>query len=63
MHGIVLVDGVGQELFSGASMLARRVLTLVIDDEDDDEPCPETMRSGRLTCEPQERPIEVAVAW
>ena len=67
MHGIVLLDGVGEELFSGASILSPRpALALVVEDDEeveDDEPCPETLRSGVFARVHSERVIEVAVAW
>jgi hypothetical protein len=72
MPGIVLVDVVGQELFSGASVLSRRPrrlnLALVVDDDDceeldDDDLCPETQRSSVFARTSGERPIEVAVVW
>ena len=74
MPGIVLVDVVGQELFSGASVFSRRPkLALVVDDDDCEELdceeleceelCPETQRSSVFARTSGERPIEVAVVW
>lgn len=71
MQAIVLVDAIGQPLFSGASILARQPLALVVEEDDvdaaeyleDDDVCPETQRSGVFARAHQERAIEVAVAW
>lgn len=51
---IILLDGHGEELFSGESMLSSPPPEL--DDRaqgaDDDEPCPETLRSSVLVLVP-----------
>jgi hypothetical protein len=48
---IVLVDPLGEVLFSGESWLANASA-----EPDDDDDCPETMRSGESGIFPVERP-------